>query len=115
MRVHDAFKALKFVGLAEGDKNAYYVFEGPKGYLVVAPRGRNTFNANGVEHAAIDVVSRRFRGRKVTSRKVRAKARRPDLFTDNLAALNALYAMVASGKAKKLRERDGRAMVFRVG
>ncbi len=114
MRIHDAFKNLRFVGQAEGDKKAYYIFESEKGYLVVAPRSRNTFNANGVEREAVEVVSRRFRGRKVTSGVVRRKSRRPDLFADNLAALNVLYAMVASGRAIKLRERDGRAMVFKV-
>lgn len=115
MRIHDAFKNLKFVGQAAGDKKDYYVFEGGKGYLVVAPRRKNTFNANGVEREAVEVVSRRFHRKKVTSGRVRSESRRPDLFKDNLAALNVLYAMVAIGQARKLRERDGRSMVFKIG
>ena len=43
-----------------------------------------------------------------------ALRRRPDLFDDNFSPLNALYTMVALGRAKKLKKRQGRAMVFKI-
>jgi len=35
------------------------------------------------------------------------KGRRPDLFGDNFSRLNALYTMVALGRAKRLKQRLG--------
>jgi len=42
------------------------------------------------------------------------KGRRPDLFGDNFSRLNALYTMVALGRAKKLKQRLGKSMVFKI-
>ena len=41
--------------------------------------------------------------------------RRPDLFGAPFASLNALYVMVALGRARKLKQREGKAMVFKIG
>jgi hypothetical protein len=83
--------------------------------LVVSPgRTRGSYNVNAVDRRGLDVVSRRFRGRKITSVDVMRKAGRRDLFRQRFDALNALYALVAVGRARKLRERDGRAIVFRI-
>jgi hypothetical protein len=115
MRVPDLFKHLTYVGQAEGDKKLYYVFENPKGYLVVAGNATNAYNVNWVDRKAVDFVLTTFKGRKVTTGRIRQKAGRRNLFTGGFTALNTLYAMTATGRARKLRERDGKAMVFKVG
>ena len=114
--IRSQFSGLKYAGRADGDKRAYHVFEGAASMLVVSPgRTRGSYNANAVDRRGLDVVGRRFRGRKVTSADVMRKARRRDLFRQRFDALNALYAMVAVGRAQKLRERrDGRSLVFRI-
>jgi hypothetical protein len=114
--IRSQFSGLKYAGKADGDKRAYHVFEGAASMLVVSPgRTRGSYNANAVDRRGLDVVGRRFRGRKVTSADVMRKARRRDLFRQRFDALNALYAMVAVGRAQKLRERrDGRSLVFRI-
>jgi len=114
--VRSQFSGLKYAGKADGDKRAYHVFEGAASMLVVSPgRTKGSYNANAVDRRGLDVVGRRFRGRKVTSADVMRKARRRDLFRQRFDALNALYAMVAVGRAHKLRERrDGRSLVFRI-
>ncbi len=69
---------------------------------------------NVVESEAPDVVARRFKGQRVTSNTLMEKGRRPDLFNASFAALNSLYVMVALGRARKLKKREGRALVFSV-
>jgi hypothetical protein len=106
--IKSQFSGLKYAGKAEGDKRAYHVFEGGQSMLVVSPgRSKRSYNANAVDR-------RRFKGRKITSADVMKKARRRDLFEQRFDALNVLYAMVAMGRAQKLRERDGRSIVFKI-
>lgn len=114
MRIRDLFKDLNYVGQAAGDKKLYHVFENEKGFLVVAGNTPNAYNANWVDRKAVEFVRSNFKGRKVTTGKVVQKARRRKLFSGGFVALNTLYAMAAAGRAKKLKERDGRAMVFKV-
>jgi len=114
MRPHDLLRDIKYVGEAEGDRKTYYVFEAHSHFLVAGPTGKGGYYLNIVEREAPDVVAKEFKGRKVTSGTVKKSARRPDLFPNPLAALNALYVMVALGVARKLKQRDGKAMVFRI-
>jgi hypothetical protein len=113
--IKSQFSGLKYAGKAEGDKRAYHVFEGRDSMLVVSPgRSKRSYNANAVDRRGLDIVGRRFRRRKITSADVMKKAGRRDLFQQRFDALNVLYAMVAMGRAKKLRERDGRSIVFKI-
>jgi hypothetical protein len=114
MRIRDLFKDLSYVGQAAGDKKLYHVFENDRGFLVVAGNAANAYNANWVDRAAVDFVRTNFRGRKVTTGKVVQKAGRRKLFNGGFVALNTLYAMTAAGRATKLKQRDGRSMVFKV-
>jgi hypothetical protein len=114
MRVRDLFKDLTYVGQAAGDKKQYHVFENVNGFLVVAGNSPNAYNANWVDRKAVDFVGAAFKGRKVTTGRIMEKARRRKLFGGGFVALNTLYAMAAAGRARKLKERDGRAMVFKV-
>jgi hypothetical protein len=114
MRPRDFLKDLKYLGQAEGDRNTYDVFETRGHFLVAGPTDRGGYYLNIVEREAPDVVAEVFKGRKVTSGTVKKSARRPDLFPNPPAALNTLYVMVALGVARKLKQHDGRAMVFRI-
>src|SRR2546430_13147233 len=97
------FSGLKYAGQAKGDKRAYHVFEGADSLLVVsAGRSKRSYNANAVDRRGLDVVSRRFRGRKVTSGDVLKKARRRDLFSRRFDAVNVLYAKVPVGPRPEL-------------
>jgi hypothetical protein len=114
MKVQDMFGGIRYVGRAEGDRRSYYVFESTVGYLVVTPSSDHAFNINTVDIEVPEVVLRRFKGKQLTTGRLKLNSRRPDLFGDSFACLNALYVMVALGRAKKLKRREGKAMVFKV-
>ena len=108
------FGGIRYLGRAEGDRRTYYVFESTAGYLVVTPSTDHSFNINRVDIEVPEVVSKRFKGKQLTTGRLRLSSRRPDLFGDSFASLNALYVMVALGRAKKLKRREGKAMVFKI-
>jgi hypothetical protein len=114
MKLPELFKGIRYVGKAEGDRKTYYVFESDVGYLVVAPNSIGSFNLNIVDAEVPDVMTRAFRGKKLTAGRLKHSNRRPDLFGRPFASLNALYVMVALGRARKLKRREGKAMVFKI-
>jgi hypothetical protein len=114
MRISSALQGLRLIGQAEGDRRTYYVYRGDGPYIVASPNDRGGLNVNVVESEAPDVVGRRFKGQRVTGSTLMKEGRRPDLFKASFAALNSLYVMVALGRARKLKKRDGRAIVFSV-
>jgi hypothetical protein len=114
MDIKGLFKSLEYVGQADGDRNSYSVFVGAKAYLVASPNSRAGLNLNVVPREAPEAIRRRFRGRRVTVTQILKGSGRSRLFRDRFAALNALYVLVACRQARKLAERDGRAMVFKV-
>jgi hypothetical protein len=114
MGVRTLFNDARFVGQAEGDRRKYYVFEAASGYLVVAPQGRNSYSVTVIQREAPEVISHKFKGSQITVSTLKAKGHRPDLFKQYFDRLNSLYVMVAMRKAKKLKKRLGKAMVFKI-
>ncbi len=114
MKVRDLFLGAHYVGRADGDKRKYYVFQADVGYLVLTPNSDRSFTINVVDVEAPEVVTKTFKGKQLTTVRLREKGRRPDLFGSPFAALNALYVMVALGHARKLKRREGRAMLFKI-
>ncbi len=114
MKVAVMFQDIHHVGQTEGDRNTYDVFRGENQYLIVSPARSGGYYVNLVSSESIDVIAKAFRGQKVTSRLVRAKGRRPDLFDSSLRALNSLYVMSVLRRARKLKQRDGKSIVFKV-
>jgi 2-phospho-L-lactate guanylyltransferase (CobY/MobA/RfbA family) len=110
MRLTSLFKDLEYVGEAEGDRLSYAVFRGPDAYLVVAPNSRGGLNVNVVKRETPEAIRKRFHGKRVTTTTVSKASRRLDRF----ALLNSLYVMVALKWAKKLKEREGRSMIFKI-
>lgn len=111
MKIPDFFKDVRYVGRARGARRTYHVFEGSHAYLVVSPNTRGGLNVNPVSRKAPGLISRRFRGRHLTSKRL-AKAGGP--FRAPFASHNALYVMVALGRATKLKIKEGRSMLFSV-
>ena len=80
-------------------------------FLVVAPNDRDGFNMNVVDAGIPERISRRFKGRSVTS-----KALSKNKAGQRFSALNGLYVMVATdGRARRLKRLAGRSMVFKIG
>lgn len=114
MKVSELFSEIRYIGKAEGDRNTYYVFEAHSGYIVVTPSSGTSFNMSVVDVEAPEVISKTFKSKRLTSVRLKDSNRRPDLFGAQFATLNALYVMVALGRARKLKRREGRAMVFKI-
>ncbi len=115
MKIPDLFKGIRYVGKAEGDRRTYNVFESDGGYLIVSPNSASGFNLSIVAGEVPDVLARAFRGKKLTAGRLKQSGRRPRLFAGPFSSLNALYVMVALGRARKLAQREGKAMVFKIG
>ena len=114
MSVKTMFNGAKFVGQAEGDRRKYYVFEAASGYLVAAPQAPHSYSVTVIPREAPEVISNKFRGTQITVGTLKAKGHRPDLFNRYFDRLNSLYVMVALGKARKLKKRLGKAMLFKI-
>src|SRR5262245_9372990 len=126
MRLKSLFKDLEYVGEAEGDRLSYAVFRGPDAYLVAAPNSRGGLNVNIVKREIPEVIRKRFRGKRVTTTIVskagvptkargwRSRGGKASRRVDRFALLNGLYVMVALKWARKLKEREGRSMVFKI-
>ena len=114
MRLRSLLQDLKWIGQAKGDKRIYSVVQGTSDYLVVSPNGRTNLNVTIVDKRAPETLARRFGGREVTTSLLKGKLGRRGLLGEPFAPLNALYVMVALGRARKLKKRAGRAMVFKI-
>ena len=113
MKLQNVLTNLEFLGQAEGDKVTYYVFKGRSGYIVASAGARGSYRCNLVDSEAPDAITKHFGGKQVTSKSL-LKGRRPDLFGENFDRLNSLYVMVAMGRARKLKRREGKSMVFKI-
>jgi hypothetical protein len=114
MKVSELFSEIRYIGKAEGDRKTYYVFEAHSGYIVVTPSSETSFNMSVVDVETPEVISKTFKRKRLTSVRLKDSNRRPDLFGAPFATLNALYVMVALGRARKLKRREGKAMVFKI-
>ena len=114
MGVKTLFNGARFVGQAEGDRRKILCLRGPSGYLVAAPQAPRSYSVTVIQREAPEVISNKFRGTQITVSTLKAKGHRPDLFDRYFDSLNALYVMVALGKARKLKKRLGKAMLFKI-
>ncbi len=114
MKVYELFSGIRYIGKAEGDRKTYYVFEAQSGYIVVTPSSGTSFNMSVVDVEAPEVISKTFKRKRLTSVRLKHSNRRPDLFSAPFATLNALYMMVSLGRARMLKRREGKAMVFKI-
>lgn len=102
MNIRSLTNSLRYRGEVTGKRQTYTVFEGKRHYFVMSlsRTKRHAGNFNVVGAREVESVARRFAGRKkVTSKKVASagKARR---VASSLEALNVLYVLVATGRAR---------------
>jgi hypothetical protein len=114
MKIAQLFAGARYLGKAKGDRQNYYIFDSEAGYLVVAPNSNQSFNMNLVDAEAPEAITRAFKGKRLTTGLLKKSRRRPDLFGTSFGCLNALYVMVGLGRARKLKLREGRSMVFKI-
>jgi hypothetical protein len=114
MAAKNLFSGAKFAGEAEGDRQIYYVFETDRNYLVAAPMSPNSYSVTLITRDAPELVSHKFKGKHITANMLKTLIPRSRSFSRYFDRLNTLYAMVGLGKAKKLKKRLGRAMLFKV-
>ena len=101
MNIRNLTKGLQYRGEVEARRQTYFVFEGERHYFVMSlsRSKRHAGNFNIVDARAVDDVARKFAGRKkVTSTKV--AARKPRGIANSLEALNVLYVLIATNRAK---------------
>lgn len=102
LSVENLTTGLEFHGEVQGKRQHYYVLSSPRQYFVMSLSlsKRDAGNFNLVSKPAVERLYRRLRGRRgVTARAVfsRSKGRQ---VPSALAALNMLYVLVATGRAK---------------
>jgi hypothetical protein len=103
MNIRSLTTGLQYRGEAEGKRQTYYVFEGKRQYMVMSfSRSKaNAGNFNVVDVEAVEYVVRRFGGQQaITTKAIYNASRKPHLVGSSLAALNILYVLVATGRAK---------------
>ena len=113
MRLAGLFKGVRYIGVAKGNRKTYSLFETDSHYLVLGP-SRDGYYLNLVNRRAPGLIAKGFSGRKVTTKQVSQRLKTSTLLPDRLAALSALYVMVALGRAQKLKQRQGKAFVFKI-
>lgn len=119
MNIRTLQRGLKYRGRVKAVRQTYHVFEA-QGYFFVlsfalskARRGSGYFNV--ITRDAVDYVQQRLGGtRGVTAKDVVAAARRTRHIPSALAALNALYILVALGSASIVRAGEHRQLFFSV-
>ncbi len=114
MNIKSLSAGLSFRGRVDGQRQVYYVFEGPKIFLVFSfsrskPKA-GYFNA--VDMEAYKYVARLIKGRQgVTAQSLFKRSRKPRYVGSSIEALNLLYVLVATGKAKIDRRYKTRQLI----
>jgi hypothetical protein len=103
VNIRSLAKGLKYCGEATGKRQTYYIFESGRAYVVMSAsrtkRASGYFNL--VSRDAVERIRRGYAGRQdVTAKQLAARSRGPGV-RDALQALNILYVLVATGRAKR--------------
>jgi hypothetical protein len=115
MNIKSLSAGLSYRGRVDGQRQVYYVFEGPKIFLVFS-FSRSKPKAgyfNTVDMEAYKYVARLIKGRQgVTAQSLFKRSRKPRYVGSSLEALNLLYVLVATGKAKIDRRYKTKQLIF---
>jgi hypothetical protein len=119
MNIRTLQRGLTYRGRVKAIRQTYHVFEARRYFFVLsfarskARRSSGYFNV--IDTDAVDYVRQRTGGtRGVTAKDVMAAARRTRHIPTTLAALNALYILVALGSASIVRAGKHRQLFFSV-
>ncbi len=117
MNLRSLGAGLKFRGKVKGQRQTYYVFEGEKFFFICSfsrtkPKAGNF---NTVDLEAVRYVERLAAGeRRVTARDLHERSRTPRFIGSALEALNILYVLVATDRAKIDRRHKGKQLFFNI-
>jgi hypothetical protein len=103
VNIRSLAKGLKYCGEAAGKRQTYYIFESGKAFVVMSAsrtkRASGYFNL--VSREAVERVRKNYAGKQdVTAKQLATRSRGPGM-RDALQALNILYVLVATGRAKR--------------
>jgi hypothetical protein len=118
VNIRNLTNGLEYRGEVEARRQTYFVFEGKSHYFVMSlsRSKRHAGNFNIVDAAAVEYVARKFAGRKkVTSTKVAAASPKPRGVANSLEALNVLYVLIATNRAKIDTRFHDKQLFFNVG
>ncbi len=103
MNIRSLASGLLYRGEVEAKRQTYFVFEGKRHFFVMSlSRSKhNAGNFNVVDVDGVDYVARRFSGQQdVTAKAVLNNSRKPQYVSSTFDALNILYVLVATRRAK---------------
>ena len=106
---------LDFRGTVEGQRQTYYAFEGERFFFICSfsRKKRKAGNFNIVDLDAVKHAERLAGGhRGVTAQDLHRRSRSRRHVGSPLEALNILYVLVATGRAKIDRRHKGKQLVF---
>ena len=101
MNYRSLISGLRYCDLVRSAKRKYHVAESKKHYVLFSP-GRGTGgNFTVVARKGADYLVKRLGGKRgVTTAEAFAACKRSSFLTDRFAVLNALYALVATRRAR---------------
>lgn len=117
MKLERLFAGLEFCGKVKGQRQTYYVFEGERFFFICSfshtkPKAGNF---NMVEFDAVQYAERLVGGKRgVTAQDLHRRSRNRRHIGSSLEALNILYALVATDRAKIDRRHKGKQLFFNV-
>jgi hypothetical protein len=103
MNIRSLTKALEYKGEVEAKRQTYYIFEGSRHFFVMSfsRSKKNAGNFNLVDVDVTKYVAKRYEEQSsITSTHVAHNSRKPQYVSGPLQALNVLYVLVATGRAK---------------
>lgn len=103
LSVENLTTGLEFHGEVQGKRQHYYVLSSARQYFVMSLSlsKRDAGNFNLVSKPAVERLHRRLRGQRgVTAKAVFSRSKSRRQVPSALAALNMLYVLVATGRAK---------------
>jgi hypothetical protein len=103
MNMRSLASGLQYRGEVEATRQTYYVFEGKRHFFVMSlSRSKhNAGNFNVVDVDALEHIADRVGGQKdVTAKAVLKGSRKPQYVSSTFDALNILYVLVATRRAK---------------
>ena len=117
MSIRSLGAGLTFRGKVSGQRQTYYVFEGLRSFFVFS-FSRSKPKAgyfNEVRSETVTYVQRLTGGQQgVTAQSLYKRSRKPKHVGSALEALNVLYVLVATGRAKIDRRHKSRQLFFNI-
>jgi hypothetical protein len=96
------FREATLAGEVAAARRSYFIFEGPKYYIVATLSDPLAGNFTLVDRAAVDYVRKRFGGQKdLTSVELLRRSKNPRYIRGRFGALYILYILEALGEASR--------------